>query len=536
MRKTIALTVSALLVTMGVGAQNIYDAVKFGQNELNGTARYVGMGGAMGALGGDISTISTNPAGIGIYRSNDAMTTISFSALETKSNFTGISMKEDKNRFNFDNVGFVISNKIGDYTALRYVNFAFNYKRNKSLNKLMSMQGLIPQVPGDGGKMYNISQTTQMANQANQMYHGSGHDIMDYEGNPYRETFGWLTALGWHGGLYMFDEDKQMYTGYLDQPYAQFYSKETGGIDEYTLNTSFNFNDRIYLGLTLGLYDVNYKKYSMYDEAYGDHWGYTLHSWNKTDGSGFDVKVGAIFRPFESSPLRIGVAVHTPTFYTLTNKTEAHLAFDGMEDGQGGYVDGDIKTYDELGGRTMSTKYRLHTPWKYNFSLGYTVGSALALGAEYEYQDFSTMKFRYTDYGGGSMGWETGTAKDMLKGVSTIRLGAEYKFLPEFAFRAGYNLSTSAFKSSAFKELPENSVITDTDYANTKSISDYTFGFGYRGKSFYADLAYRFHTYKENFYAFYDADIYNGNYTNDLEKTSVTNNKHQVMLTLGVRF
>jgi len=532
MRKTIALTVSALLVTMGVGAQNIYDAVKFGQNELNGTARYVGMGGAMGALGGDISTISTNPAGIGIYRSNDAMTTISFSALETKSNFTGISMKEDKNRFNFDNVGFVISNKIGDYTALRYVNFAFNYKRNKSLNKYMSMQGLIPQV-AENGENYIISQTNQMAYQANEMYRGSGQDIMDYTGNPYRETFGWLTALGWHGGLYHFDEVDQVYSGYLPQPYAQFYSKETGGIDEYTLNTSFNFNDRVYLGLTLGLYDVNYKKYSLYDEAYEDNWGYSLHSWNKTDGSGFDVKVGAIFRPFESSPLRIGVAVHTPTFYTLTNKTQALLDYRGMEDEDGKYWDGHIDTYDEMGGRTMSTKYRLHTPWKYNFSLGYTVGSALALGAEYEYQDFSTMKFRYTDYEGGSMWWETGTAKDMLKGVSTIRLGAEYKFVPEFSLRAGYNLSTSAFKNSAFKELPENSVITDTDYANTKSISDYTFGFGYRGKSFYADLAYRFHTYKEDFYAFYNES---GNYTNDLEKTSVTNNKHQVMLTLGVRF
>lgn len=521
----------ALLVTMGLGAQNIYDAVKFGQNELNGTARYVGMGGAMGALGGDISTISSNPAGIGVYRSNDAMTTFSFSALETKSNFNGTSMKEDKNRFNFDNIGFVISNKIGDYTALRYVNFAFNYKRNKSFNKYMSMEGLIPQL-SVGGTTYNISQTTQMANQANMMYNATGTDVQNNKAYDH-EYVGWLAALGWDGILYELDNNSKKYVAYLDQPYGRFYSKETGGIDEYSLNTSFNFNDRIYLGVTLGLYDVNYKKYSLYDESYGDKWGYSLHSWNKTDGNGFDVKIGAIVRPFEYSPLRIGAAIHTPTFYTLTNTSEAFLSYEGMEDGAGKFVDDDVSTYDELGGRLASVKYRLHTPWKYDLSLGYTVENKLALGAEYEYQDYSTMKFRYADYLGGSMNWETSTAKGMLKGVSTIRLGAEYKFVPEFAFRAGYSLSTSTFDKIAFKELPANSVITDTDYANTKSISDYTFGFGYRGKSFYADLAYRLHTYKEDFYAFHDA---NEDFSNGLQKTDVKNNRHQVMLTLGVRF
>ena len=59
----------ALSMILAVGtasAQNLYDAERLSSNELNGTARFVGMGGAMGALGGDISTIGTNPAGIGI--------------------------------------------------------------------------------------------------------------------------------------------------------------------------------------------------------------------------------------------------------------------------------------------------------------------------------------------------------------------------------------------------------------------------------------------------------------------------------------
>lgn len=531
MKKIISLATLALLVTTGLGAQNIYDGVKFSNNELNGTARFVGMGGAMGALGGDISTISTNPAGIGIFRSNDAMTTFSFSAMDTKSNFFGSSLKEDKNRFQFDNIGFVFSNKVGDYTPLRYVNFGFNYKRNKSFNKYLSMAGDIPILNDD----YPYSQTNQMMNQANLMYDW-GTDIASVSDPLMNTSVGWLAALGWMGWLYSPDVGYPGYVGYLPRTYSRFYSKETGGIDQFDFNISFNFSERFFLGLTVGLYDINYKKFSSYDESYGDNWGYLLESYNKTDGSGFDFKLGGIVRPIESSPLRIGFAIHTPTFYTLTHKTNAFLVFEGMENDNGEYVSDEISTFDELRGRDASFKYRLHTPWKYNVSLGYTIGSSVALGAEYEYQDYSTMKFRYADHQGGSMSWENETAKEMLKGVNTFRIGAEYKFVPEFALRAGYNISTAAFKSTAFKQLPENSIITDTDYSNTKSISDYTFGFGYRGKHFYADLAYKYNTYKEDFYPFYDAGMDNENYYNLLPKTDVKNNKHQVLMTLGMRF
>lgn len=122
---------------------------------------------------------------------------------------------------------------------------------------------------------------------------------------------------------------------------------------------------------------------------------------------------------------------------------------------------------------------------------------------------------------------ETYVAKQMTKGVSTFRLGAEYKVAPEFAVRLGYNYSTAIFEKDAWKDLPYNSINTDTDYANSKGISNYTLGFGYRGSNFYADLAYKYNNYKEDFYAFDSSD---------LVPTKVTNNNHQIFLTLGMRF
>lgn len=181
-----------------------------------------------------------------------------------------------------------------------------------------------------------------------------------------------------------------------------------------------------------------------------------------------------------------------------------------------------IDTYDMVG--DMNREYSFRTPWTYNFSLGYTVGSSLAIGAEYEYENYSTMRFNYPE--GDAMTWENDQTS-MLKGVSTVRVGAEYKVIPQFAFRLGYNYSTSAFKEDAFKNLPINSISTDTDFANAQALSNYTIGIGYRGSLLYADLAYKYSTYKEKFYAF--EDIY-------LNKTDVTNTRSQVLFTIGMRF
>ena len=130
--------------------------------------------------------------------------------------------------------------------------------------------------------------------------------------------------------------------------------------------------------------------------------------------------------------------------------------------------------------------------------------------------------------------YESEEAKINNKGVSTFRIGAEYKVIPEFALRLGYNYSSAAFKNDAVKTLPYNSLNVDTDFANTKSLSNYTLGIGYRGSSFYADLAYKYSTQKADFYPF-ALPGNNGNY--DVPAvTKVTNSRSQVLFTLGMRF
>lgn len=562
MKKMIISVFVALFSWVQTHAQTIYDAVDFSTKDLDGTARFVGMGGAMGALGGDISTMGTNPAGIGIYRSNDVSLSFGYSALSADTKYLGNAYNASKNRWNLDNIGVVFSTKIGNQTALRYVNFGFNYHKANTFNRNMWMAGDL----GGQSQLFQIAGMTDGLTPEN-WNNGAIFNNSD---------IGWLSALGWEGYLvspsitdaetkypyknengqqYYIDsnnnltlspvgvdgkpnsmayEDYGFYTTVAgEMPYLREYrSHERGGLDQYDFNVAFNINDRVYLGVTIGAYDLDYMKYTLYNEdSQGrNEAGYKLESYNNINGGGVDFKFGAIVRPFQYSPLRIGFALHTPIFYKLTHTTSAVLTSDFAEEV--------IDTRNYLDGGDMNFEYQLSTPWTYNVSLGYTVGSSLALGAEYEYKDYSNIKFQYPD--GVDMSFETRQAQNFLKGVHTLRLGAEYKVIPQFSLRAGYNLMTSPYSDDAIKALAINSINTDTDFMNLKTRNTYTLGVGYRGEIFYADLAYKLTSQKADFYpfAYYEMD-YNGNVTykeliSDPAKVKLS--RSQVLLTLGMRF
>ena len=526
----------------------IYDANRLMGSDLNGTARFVGMGGAMGALGGDITTMGTNPAGIGIYRSNDVMLSFGFDNTGMKAN----DVAHDKFHGSFDNVGFVFATKIGNHTPLRFANFGFNYRKMKSFSRSMLLGGV-----------FNTSQTVQMANMLNFNFDGQFDPILekalksdDAFVNP---ELPWLGIMAYNaylvnpnykqkpsqspsapagntGGVngQPLPEGEELFEGYTpywmqgDKVQQQYSSKESGGIHAFDLNGALNFHDRFYLGATLGLYCVDYDRSSVYNEDFTDakgngQGGYTLGNEFGVNGSGVDFKLGFILRPFEMSSFRIGAAVHTPTYFSLTERNRAYLDFDVVHNDE--IKKGVSKPYDAAGRDTEGEyDYRLITPWKFNVNMGYTVGSFAAFGVEYEYSDRSAGRLKDPD------GYEMGQTADieaMMKAVHTFRVGGEFKLMPEMSLRLGYNYISSPMKSDAFKYLAPNSMRTDTEFANPGETQNYAFGLGYRGKSFYMDMAYLLNTYKETFYAFDCVD---------LPGTEVTHTNHKVMLTLGMRF
>lgn len=531
-----------ILASMSGHAQTQYDAFRFSENELNGTARFVGMGGAMGALGADISVISTNPAGIGLFRGHDVSTSFSFNNTQVRSSFNGVSMNEKKNNMSFDQIGFVYSSKIGNKTTLRYLNFGFNYHKSNNINRLFSV----------GGFLDGLSQTWQMANMIGEAVNSLSEidDIYNYgdvDGianpyDPYGSNYPYLGVLGVRAGLVGITKDGSGLKAW-NGDHNYYNSREEGGIQQYDFNISFNVQDKMYFGVTLGVYDIDYRRTTLYEEYIYDesiesgktlnHEGvYQLNNVHRTSGTGVDLKLGAIFRPIDDSAFRFGFAIHTPTWYNLTDKYNSSIYSDityqfvneedNIVEEESEIINENI--YDYVGGETLQD-YRLTTPWRFNLNVGTVFGGIMAVGAEYEYSAYNQSKFYY--YDGYEMSEQNQYINEDLKGVHTLRLGMETRITPVFSLRAGYNFSSQAFKKTAYKALNYNDMRTDVEYNNKYNQNTLTVGLGYAGRIFYADLAYKFNLYKSDFYPFSDVD---------LMPAHLTNERHQALLTFGVHF
>ena len=531
----------ALALSLPVMAQETYENANIATQDLNGTARYVGMGGAMDALGADLSTISTNPAGIGLFRRSAISATAGFMAQQDAKKFDF----GNTSHVSFDQIGFVYSAPSGKSS---YINVGFNYHKSRDFNYILKASNSLK-----GASQNKLSYLKQ----AEEVFYPEGNldrgiNGYDYNGND-ASTFSQVDYLYYNALLT--DEVEEDGKTVLDfNPYdATAFNMDRankGYIGEYDFNISGNINDRVYLGITFGVYDVHYKGYSEYSEAILGN-NVTIADERTITGSGFDVKAGVIFRPIEESPFRIGLSVATPTFYDLTTENVSRLD-NGTPYG----------AYDQY--RTQEAyDFKFNSPWRFGLSLGHTVGNYLALGASYEYADYSSLDNRIID-GEGYDWWydsyyeSSSSDKEMndntsnsLKGVSTIKLGAEYKPIPELAIRLGYNFVSPIYNSNGYKDAtvwsPGSYYASATDYTNWKSTNRITCGVGYQIDKFNIDLAYQYSAQNGDFYPFMEYTGSSKTFTNSVTgetmsynnvpgSTEVSNKRHQVLLTLGYKF
>lgn len=536
------------MVAVAAVAQTQYDAARFSGSELNGTARFVGMGGAMSALGADISVMGTNPAGIGLFRSHDLSLSFGFNKNVTNSNFEGTQVKDDRTRASFDQVGFVYSTKIGNRTNLRYFNVGFNYHKLANFNRQFSSRGNL-----NGSSLSWQMQDMILGTGAYQTQNDY-NALLDTD-NPYTSSayYGtpFLGSMGVRTGLVddVTGEDGSFGMMGWNGASGDYYSREEGGINAYDFNLSFNVQDRFYFGATLGVYDVNYNRYSSYyetvlDDNGNDNGSFQLNNWFTTDGAGVDLKLGFIFRPVEYSPFRIGFAVHTPVWYALSDHYTATLNTDILAFPES-YTENLSDYYAPDASYLM--EYQLATPWKFNVSMGTTFSNVLAVDAEYEFANYA--KANYKDTGGYELTSANEAVSKYLKNVHTFRIGMEAKFSPAFSFRAGYNYVTSPIADNSARYVPNLSTNkadyiwfdetrTDPEYHNLKARNTLTLGLGYRGKSLYADVAYKYDFYKSDFYMFDDYRFSNdGNsIVGRNAAADVNHDRHQLLFTVGVRF
>lgn len=495
------------LLPLGMNAQNMYNVASFFENDLIGTARYVGMGGSMSALGADLTTMGTNPAGMAMFRSNDFSFTAGVDMNSSKAVYEGTTVKTNSSNAYLSNASVVISRECnGD--KVRFVNFGLGYRRKNNL--------------AGAFEMYGISNGWSQQYVINELYNNTPFDYSNVKEWMYENfTISWLPLLAANANL---GDTLGNFITYPDTSLVwrpdelAFYEETRGGVHVVDLNFSTNICDRIYLGATVGVSLVDYNRYSEYREidSYGDI--YVLENNRSLKGSGFDIKLGAIFRPFKYAPFKIGLSVHTPTWYSLKEYSNAT-----MTDPWGNSFS---TSAPGLYGNVLAVSNKLRTPWRVNASMSYTVGSILALNAEYEYADYRKSKFTER---GQVYKAQNEEIECNMKAQHIVRLGAEVK-IDAYSLRAGYNYITAPFSKDAYKYFYNASITeTSTDYMNRFGKSIVTAGFGYRGKAFYADLAYMLEMQKSEFYPFYDFEYVNPGAT-------VKDVNNSLVLTVGMRF
>lgn len=514
-------------MALPIAAQETYQDTKLVENELNGTARYVGMGGAMEALGADISTMQTNPAGIGLFRKSQitlsgGLVSQSGDNSNTSVNFgnSKMSIDGDKTVASFDQVGIVWAMRNGRNS---FLNFGFNYHKSRNFDQILST----------ANRLTNASLNKLTAAKYNNGM--SGNNSMAWTGVD--DAY---ASIG-DGALIKTATDGSNYMDYFNGTQYMFGQREHGYIGEYDFNISGNIHDRVYLGLTFGLHDVNYRSNKYYTEDLENNYFSDNFEQLKIDGTGFDVKFGAIFRPIEDSPFRIGLYVNTPVWYDLTMRNAVDVSLVQPQNNT---------SLDK--GNSADYDFKVYTPWKFGVSLGHTVGNYLALGLTYEYQDYTDIDNRintgsyYDDWGyeyDESSSDETMNrdTEANLKGVHTVKFGVEVKPLPEFSIRAGYNYVSPQFKDNAYRDQSIQSAgvgyATSADYTNWKATNRLTFGLGYSFKNFFVDAAYQYNHTSGDFYPFMS---YTGDKIaeNDVVPTAskVKLNRHQALFTVGYKF
>lgn len=540
MKKTSIITALLLTLSLPLLGQGVVDALPNISSQLKGTARYTSMGGAFGALGGEITSIRHNPAGIGIYRTSEVSVTSSFNFYDNKVQSRSNSSINRDFQFSSDNFGVVgvINFKSG---ALRNLNFGFAYNNTANFKNVyraewQNISSSITNAMVQSALDYNMLPSDLLIT--------NNHNPYNPDPYTYQSIYiPWLAALGYNNNMFSQGSNpnsryesifRNNSTGsaYIENHYS-------GNIEEYDFNVSGNIFDKFYWGVTLNVSNITYKLNSYHGEALNNvvikdnrntnsretvaDGGLELRNALNTTGNGVGVKLGLLYRPIDF--LRIGIAVHSPTYYNMTDSYYADIAYQ-FKGRDGSIYSGDGEHSDnqtDLG----YYNYQYSSPWHYLASLAFVIGKSAIISFDYELVETGSMYYNdiYGSY--------TNTNADIsseTRPIHNLRAGAEYRITPQVSLRAGYAYESSPMAQEYYngnKTFLSGSTLLN--YHIPGDVHNISCGVGYRMNNFYVDAAYVYRTQNYRIFPIVPDNITYGT-------TDMLQNCHSLKITLGYRF
>ncbi len=460
-------------------AQEPADALRYSWITSSGTARQQAVGGAMASLGGDISAAYVNPAGLGFYKTGDFVLTPGYNFLNNNSTYYGRSEKDKKNGFSFGTTGVVLGTgterdrkgkSSGMAVALainRTANFGSNILYRGANNQSSYSQKFLEEIKNNNERDAN--------NVAGNYPFGTSLAFNAY----------WIdTVAGGTSGNYQFQTRAPIATGLLQENAVT----SRGGITELALAFAGNSKDKFYFGGTIGVPFLRYEKQATFTEADATSNGANKFDFASitenltTSGTGVNLKMGFIFKPVEY--VRLGLAIHTPTFYMMNDKYNASVtanteSYKGMLTQESGLF---------TNGTDADFKYRMFTPYRIMASASYVLREIEDVRKQ---KGFLTADIEYVNYAASSfttdpLGDESQATKNYLKslnsaidkaykGALNFKAGGELKFTTIMA-RLG-----AAYYGNPYKDL---------GHAEKGSRFSVSGGLGYRNKGMFIDLTY----------------------------------------------
>lgn len=518
--KRIIIALAVLLNSALMIAQTEFDAQKLMQTDINGTARYMGLAGAMGALGGDASAIKDNPAGLGVYRKSEFTGTINWmnqgssTSWYDKDNNSGGIKKTTMN-----NLSYVMASPSGSSEGLVSSNWSFSFNRLKNFDREVSISS--------NPFLSPTSITDYIAYFTNGFYEPALQLTDSY--NPYMNPeMPWISKLAYNGYLInpivdpkTNQKSDQWMSAMPNQGVTpSYYVRERGYLDEFSLSWAGNIGNKLYIGVSGNLRSLYHSKMSIYNEKFSG--GSSLHfdDTTNTSGLGLNLNVGAIYRPNDF--IRIGLSIHTPTLYALQRDHFTSL-YSSTDSSANAIADSPIGTYN----------FNLQDPLKINGGLAFVLGKYGLISAEYDYSNYQGMQLLDINGSTSKYAFENASMKTNLNDVGTIKIGAEFKLSDNFALRAGYANSSASTKNNAMKILPLDVKEVSPENFLHNYTSFYSGGIGYRNSGFFADLAYVRKVMNESFTP-YNSLIFAPNEAVNAARVLTTSNN--IVLSVGFRF
>lgn len=496
-----------------------------------GTARSMAMSGAFTSLGGDLSAMGINPAGLGMYRSNE-VTISPMMGFQRAKNSAENWGENTMSRFSMANLGAVFNVYEGS-GALVSVNLAIGYNRVADLNYNYGYSSL--SAPS--------AMPYRSINDAFLRQLGQGGIFPESDGMlnyAFGDAYYWGGMLAYNG--FMLDVETDELGDYwtsasrlgANASVGHTAGMESrGSIGEYDIAFGMNIANKLYVGTTIGVQTVNWDRQIYYSEDYiydsapvysdgtpmPEGTAATWMDYNQAvdvDGAGVNLKVGLIYRPIPS--LRFGAAVHTPTYYSLERTYQAFMSTNFNPAGD------TTPALDDVAENTWD----FSSPTRLMFGASYSFGSVAVVSVDYERKWYNGMRVQDVPNGFDIYPNEYRQEfKDNFKGANILRVGVEAKPIPKLALRVGYGYSDGALRND--KSLYYNRPLT---YRTV----NYSAGVGFSFGRTTLDLAYQHLVQSQTSYMLYYALDDAGEFDTASPYYSSEFMRNYVTLTLGYRF